>query len=54
MINVIEFKKPAEKDPHGAGMAICIGCKHEWAAVAPIAVGKCYSLMSYELRSKLA
>ena len=37
MSNVIEFKKP-EKDPHGQGEALCIGCGHEWQAVAPVGV----------------
>lgn len=35
MSNVVQFSKP-EKDPHGVGNAICIGCKHEWIAVAPV------------------
>lgn len=35
MSNVIEFKKPEQKDPHGSGEAFCLSCKHEWVAVAP-------------------
>jgi hypothetical protein len=27
-----------EREPHLAGDALCIGCRHEWAAVAPVGV----------------
>jgi DNA-directed RNA polymerase subunit RPC12/RpoP len=37
MSNVVSLAdKRAEKQPHKAGMARCLNCKHEWAAVAPI------------------
>lgn len=32
---VVEFKR---KEPHGSGEAFCIGCGHEWVAVAPVGV----------------
>lgn len=42
-MTVLEFKRPAPSpaqpdepaEQHGAGTAFCIGCRHEWAAVAP-------------------
>ena len=27
-----------EREPHSAGKARCLACKHEWVAVAPIGV----------------
>lgn len=37
MSNVVSLKaKRAERDPHRAGMARCLNCKHEWAAVSPV------------------
>lgn len=33
---VVPFRKPEREDPHLAGHALCIGCRHEWAAVAPV------------------
>ncbi len=36
MSNIVEFKKPEETVPCIEGEAICIGCKHEWQAVADI------------------
>lgn len=38
MNNVVEFKLPEPKDPHGSGDAFCLKCGHEWVAVAPIGV----------------
>jgi len=32
-------EKREEKMPHSSGVAICLDCKHEWAAVAPIIDG---------------
>lgn len=41
-MSVIPFaRKPAPEEktvPHGTGPAFCIGCKHEWEAVAPAGV----------------
>ncbi len=34
MSNVVPFK--AKEPPHLAGSAKCIGCAHEWEAVAPV------------------
>lgn len=34
-MNVIPFKRAEPEQQHGAGQAFCIGCCHEWAAVAP-------------------
>lgn len=34
MSNVVEFKKLGSQTIHGE--AICIGCKHEWEASAPV------------------
>lgn len=28
----------AEREPHLSGRAICLACRHEWVAVAPIEV----------------
>lgn len=37
MSSVIDFAaKKQEKSAHLAGPAMCLGCKHTWAAVAPI------------------
>ena len=37
MSDVIDFKSAKEKnEPHVAGMARCMACQHEWAAVAPV------------------
>jgi hypothetical protein len=27
---------PQRTDPHLAGKAVCLGCRHEWVAVAPV------------------
>lgn len=35
-MTVIPFKPREKADPHLAGEAICIGCQHTWAAVAPV------------------
>lgn len=34
MGSVVEFRQ--REEPHMAGEALCIGCRHHWAAVAPI------------------
>lgn len=34
--NVVTFMRPEPEDPHLAGEALCIGCRHEWAGVAPV------------------
>ena len=36
MSDVVEFRK--REDPHLAGEAFCIGCRHEWLSVAPVGV----------------
>lgn len=38
-----------EKTPHLQGTAICLDCKQEWEAVAPIGTIKlqCFSCMNY-------
>ncbi len=37
MKNVVEFKRPEpEKELWAEGSAMCIGCGHKWAAVAPV------------------
>lgn len=36
MDNIVEF--PTKEGEHLSGMAKCIMCRHEWAAVAPIGV----------------
>jgi hypothetical protein len=28
----------AEREPHWAGKAVCVGCRHEWVQVAPAGV----------------
>lgn len=28
--------EPEKHDPHTSGQARCLGCKHEWVAVAPV------------------
>lgn len=39
MSEVVSFAKAKEKrEPHLSGEAICIGCRHEWVAVAPVGV----------------
>lgn len=37
-MSVVEFRarKPESEQPHISGMARCLDCKHEWAAVAPL------------------
>lgn len=35
-MSVVEFKRPARKEPHAVGEAICANCKHEWSATAPV------------------
>jgi hypothetical protein len=36
-LSVVQFKPREPKEPpHMAGEAICIGCRHTWAAVAPV------------------
>jgi|GEM_PF-5544984 len=32
---VIPFNRPIPAVQHGAGQAFCLGCGHEWTAVAP-------------------
>lgn len=34
-MSVIPFQRREPEQQHGAGQAFCIGCCHEWAAVAP-------------------
>lgn len=37
MSDIIDFTKAKEeKTPHNSGKARCLGCKHEWVAVAPV------------------
>lgn len=37
MGSVVEFKKPVARNEMWAqGSAVCIGCRHEWEAVAPV------------------
>lgn len=38
MSAVIPFKQREASDPHLSGQARCIGCGHEWVAVAPVGV----------------
>lgn len=38
MSEVIPFARREPKQPHLAGEALCIGCRHTWAAVAPVGV----------------
>jgi hypothetical protein len=33
---VLAFASREKLEQHGAGIAFCMGCKHEWAAVVPI------------------
>ena len=33
-MSVVEF--PQKTEPHGQGPARCIGCRHNWQAVAPV------------------
>lgn len=38
-MSVVQFvprAPPEEEKPHAYGTAICIDCKHEWMAVAPL------------------
>lgn len=36
-MGVISFAEAkAEREPHLAGEALCIGCRHKWACVAPV------------------
>lgn len=35
-MTVVPFERPEKEEPHLAGEALCIGCRHEWAAVAPV------------------
>lgn len=38
MADIIPFQRPEPRepdDPHAAGPAICLECRHEWVAVAP-------------------
>ena len=34
-MTVLEFKRAEKTEPHGTGPAFCIGCRHEWSAIAP-------------------
>lgn len=37
MSNVVDFQaKALENSPHLEGEAVCVHCKHVWAAVAPV------------------
>jgi hypothetical protein len=36
MGEVLKFKPPEREEPHLSGEAVCIGCKHQWVAVAPL------------------
>lgn len=38
MGTVTPFRRPEREEPHLAGEAVCIGCRHEWSAVAPVGV----------------
>lgn len=38
MAEVVPFQRPDPIDPHLAGEALCLGCRHQWAAVAPVGV----------------
>lgn len=38
--NIIPFAKPEKPAPHLAGEALCIGCRHTWAAVAPVGTSR--------------
>ncbi|WP_176929346.1 hypothetical protein [Novosphingobium aromaticivorans] len=38
MADIIPFARPEPDTPHLAGEALCIGCRHEWAGVAPVGV----------------
>lgn len=33
---IIQFPNREEETPHLTGEAKCLGCKHEWQAVAPV------------------
>lgn len=35
---VVPFARPERDDLHLDGEALCIGCRHEWVAVAPVGV----------------
>lgn len=34
MGEVVAFRE--KSDPHCSGPAVCLGCRHKWAAVAPV------------------
>jgi ribosomal protein S27E len=34
--DIIEFRRPEKPDPHMSGPARCVGCQHDWTAVAPV------------------
>jgi hypothetical protein len=35
--NIIDFAAArAEREPHWAGKAVCLGCRHEWVGVGPV------------------
>jgi hypothetical protein len=37
MSNVIDFGQARqEREPHVTGLAVCLNCKAEWSAVAPV------------------
>ncbi len=36
MPNVIELRPKQQEEPHLSGRALCLSCRHEWVAVAPI------------------
>lgn len=38
MSEVLPFRRPEPSDPHLSGEAHCIGCGHDWVAVAPVGV----------------
>lgn len=36
-MSVIDFAAAkAEREPHSAGVRVCLGCRHEWVGVAPL------------------
>lgn len=37
---VVELDAYRPRQPHLSGMARCMACKHEWAAVAPVGTGE--------------
>lgn len=35
-MSIVQFKRPEPVQAHSEGTAVCLACRHEWAAVAPV------------------